>query len=238
MTSRPSSFSVAVDPGGRVTAVEYPAAGSAPVGATLVLAHGAGAGQQSPFMKGYAAALAARGLPVITFDFPYTEHRRRLPDRAPILEACWRAVIDAVTARVGPDTRLVAGGKSMGGRIASQVAAADGEDSPLTGLVFLGYPLHPPGRPEQRRDAHLPRIRVPMLFVQGSRDAFGSPDELAVALRSAGGLAELHIVDGGDHSFHVPKKWPVAQADVDGLVQDAIVAWVTGEARRGRRRAR
>jgi predicted alpha/beta-hydrolase family hydrolase len=148
---------------GTVTALRYPAA--AP-GLTLVLGHGAGAPQTSDFMVTFARAFARRGLTTVTFNFPYMEARRRMPDRAPVLEAAFRAVIDAVRAR--PDwgrDRLVIGGKSMGGRMASHVAAA-GLDR-LGGCVFLGYPLHPPGRPEQLRAAHLARVREPMLFAAG-----------------------------------------------------------------------
>ncbi len=152
------------------------------VSAALILGHGAGAGQRSGFMVDFARALSALGVDVITFNFLYTEQGRKIPDRAPALEACYRAVIEAVYARVTSARRaLFIGGKSMGGRIATQVAAADPELR-LTGLVLLGYPLHPPGKPTERRDKHLPAIGRPMLFVQGTRDAFGTPDELAPVL--------------------------------------------------------
>src|ERR1700704_5048123 len=133
-----------------------------------MLAHGAGAGQQHPFMTAFADAIAARGIDVVTFNFLYIEQKRRLPDRGPALEACYRAAIDATRREVTAARRaLFIGGKSMGGRIATQVAAADA-GLPLAGLVLLGYPLHPPGRPERLRDAHLPAVSRPMLFVQGS----------------------------------------------------------------------
>jgi predicted alpha/beta-hydrolase family hydrolase len=118
----------------------------------------------------------------------------------------------------------VIGGKSMGGRIASQIAAA-GEDG-VAGLVFLGYPLHPPGRPDKLRSEHLGRIRAPMLFVQGSRDAFGTPDELRAALAGAKAAAELLVVDGGDHSFKVPKRGALSQDQVYDGVLDEIVRWL------------
>ena len=125
-------------------------------------------------MVEFAQALSALGLDVVTFNFLYTEQKRRIPDRAPVLEDCYRAVIDAVRARLDSATRaLFIGGKSMGGRIATQVAAADPQ-LPIAGLVLLGYPLHPPGQPHKLRDAHLPLVGRPMLFVQGSRDAFGT----------------------------------------------------------------
>src|SRR4051794_29067785 len=140
------------------------------LGATLVLAHGAGAGQQSTFMIGFARALSERGADVVTFNFPYVEQQRRIPDRAPVLESCFRSVIATVRDEVASARgALFIGGKSMGGRIATQAAAADAF-LPVTGIVLLGYPLHPPGKLDQLRSKHLPDIRRPMLFVQGTRD--------------------------------------------------------------------
>lgn len=209
---------------GSVTALRYPAA--APAGAlTLVLGHGAGAPQTSDFMVAFAQALADRGFSTVTFNFPYMEQGRRLPDRAPILEAAFRAVIAAVRDRAdAARDRLVIGGKSLGGRMASHVAAAGLEG--LAGLVFLGYPLHPPGQPQRLRAAHLARIREPMLFVQGSRDAFGTPEELAPLLAPLGPAVRVCVVEGGDHSFAVPKRGPVPQAQVFTRVQDEIARWL------------
>jgi uncharacterized protein len=212
---------------GTVTALFYPPPGPARALATLILAHGAGAPQSSVFMVAFAEGLARRGCHAVTFNFPYTEQGRRLPDRAPTLEACFRDVIAAVRAR--PDLAaapLVIGGKSMGGRMASHLAAQGVAD--LAGLVALGYPLHPPGRPEQRRAEHLARIRQPLLIVQGERDAFGTPDELRPALAPLGAEATLHVVEGGDHSFKVPKRGPIAQDVVFGRVQDEITRWIRG----------
>jgi hypothetical protein len=193
----------------------------------LILGHGAGAGQRSSFMVDFARALSASGIDVVTFNFLYTEQRRRIPDRAPALEACYRAVIHAVHDKVASAQRaLFIGGKSMGGRIATQVAAADPELR-VSGLVLLGYPLHPPGKPAERRDKHLPAIRRPMLFVQGTRDAFGTPDELAPALASVQPAPTVHVVDKGDHSFKLARKDPAAQAAVFRDVQRAIVDFVT-----------
>lgn len=193
--------------------------------ATLILAHGAGAPQSSAFMVDFARALARRGCQAVTFNFPYTEQGRRLPDRAPTLEACFRDVIVAIRARADLGTGpLVIGGKSMGGRIASHLAAQGLAD--LAGLVALGYPLHPPGRPEQLRALHLARIRQPMLIVQGSRDAFGTPEELRLALGPLGATATLQVVEGGDHSFKVPKRGPITQEEVFERVQDEIARWI------------
>ncbi len=193
--------------------------------ATLILAHGAGAPQSSAFMVDFARGMARRGCQAVTFNFPYTEQGRRLPDRAPTLEACFRDVIAAIRARADLGTGpLVIGGKSMGGRIASHLAAQGLAD--LAGLVALGYPLHPPGRPEQLRALHLARIRQPMLIVQGSRDAFGTPEELRPVLGPLGATATLHVVEGGDHSFKVPKRGPITQEEVFERVQDEIARWI------------
>ena len=191
--------------------------------AALVVGHGAGAGQNSPFMVRTAEGLAARGIAAATFDFPYITARRSVPDRPPVLEQAWREAIDAARRELD-GLPLFIGGKSMGGRIASQVAA-QGVDG-ISGLVFLGYPLHPPGKPLQRRDAHLPAIKEPMLFVQGSRDAFGTSDEIRELL-SRLQRAELHEVPGGDHSFKAsgrgaPKPEAVLGAILD-VVRDFVV---------------
>jgi hypothetical protein len=196
------------------------------VSGTLILGHGAGAGQRSAFMVDFAHALSALGVDVVTFNFLYTEQGRRIPDRAPALEACYRAAIDAVSAHVESARRaLFIGGKSMGGRIATQVAAADPQLR-LAGLVLLGYPLHPPGKPDQRRDRHLPAIARPMLFVQGTRDAFGTPDELAPILDTLQPVPAVHVVAHGDHSFKVPTKDPAAQARVYAEAQHAIAGFI------------
>jgi predicted alpha/beta-hydrolase family hydrolase len=188
---------------GTTTAIVYRAPD--PIEATLLLAHGAGAPQTHPFMVDMAERLAARGIDVVTFNFLYTERGKKMPDRNDVLEACWRAAIASVRARGGlPTSRLFCGGKSMGGRIVSQVAAA-GEGLTLRGLVFLGYPLHPPGKPNARRDAHLPRIPFPLLFVQGTRDDLGPAEELEALARTLPD-ARVHAVVSGDHSFALLKR--------------------------------
>jgi predicted alpha/beta-hydrolase family hydrolase len=194
-------------------------------GVTLLLGHGAGADQTSAFMVSFATGLAERGIDVMTFNFLYTEQGRRAPDTNPKLEACYLAAMDAARGmRKLKANRLMMGGKSLGGRIASQVAASGVGD--LAGLVFLGYPLHPPGKPEQLRMAHLPQIQAPMLFVQGTRDPFGTPDELRSIIKPFKRRATLHEVAGGDHSFTVLKSSPVSQADVYAAAQDAILRWI------------
>jgi predicted alpha/beta-hydrolase family hydrolase len=222
-------FKVAVPSGGGAADVSvrvYEA--KAGTGACLILGHGAGAGHDSVFMVDFGKALAGRGVETVTFNFPYTEQRRRAPDQNEVLEACWRGVIMAVQERRSVHALFV-GGKSMGGRIASQVAGApDRVALGLAGLVFLGYPLHPPGRPQQLRVAHWPKVRVPALFVQGSRDTFGTPEELRAHLDSWGAPTELLVVEDGDHSLKARKGRSLgrSQEAVYAGVQDAIAEWI------------
>jgi len=214
-----------IAPGENVSALAYAADARKRTGVTLMLAHGAGAGQESPFLVRFATGLAARGIDAVTFNFSYTEHGRRVPDASPKLEACYRAAIATVRGygKLGRN-QLAIGGKSMGGRIASQVAAGGAEG--VAALVLLGYPLHPPGRPDQLRAKHLTDIRAPMLFAQGSRDAFGTPDELRPILAKLEAPAALHVVENGDHSFKVPKRAGIAQDEVYEMVLDRIEAWL------------
>lgn len=163
-------------------------------------------------MRHVAAGLQARGVRVVTFDFPYMAEGRKVPDKAPVLEAAFIKVWEeAARTAKGP---MFAAGKSMGGRIASVVAARQGFVPPAAGLIFFGYPLHPPGKPEQRRDTHLPDITVPMLFMHGTKDPFGTPDEMTAL---AGGLpaATLHLVDKGDHSLIARRGQPVTDELLD-----------------------
>jgi predicted alpha/beta-hydrolase family hydrolase len=212
--------------GAATTALVYPAAGPG-IGAALILGHGAGAGQRSPFMVETAGALSALGLDVVTFNFLYTEQKRRIPDRPPLLEACYRSVIAAVRGEIlTARGHLFIGGKSMGGRIATEVAAAHA-DLPIQGLVLLGYPLHPPGRPQQRRDKHLPAIHHPMLFVQGARDTFGTPAELSPVLERLPVHATLHVVPGGDHSFKVARIDAAQRASMNDEIHRKVVEWIT-----------
>jgi len=221
----PESLRVGVSPQQTTTALVYHAAAKNPPGVTLILGHGAGASQTSSFMTSFASGLADRGIDAITFNFLYSEQGRRLPDPNDRLEACWCAMIEAVRERLDAgEDRLAIGGKSMGGRIASQVAATG--IAGLAGLVFLGYPLHPPGKPDRFRSAHLPDVKAPMLFVQGSRDAFGTPDELRPIIAPLEPPADLYIVEGGDHSFKVRKGAAVSQDDVHRAIQDHIAAWL------------
>ena len=211
-----------------VTALLYPATKQKRAGVTIILGHGAGANQLSGFMRLFAAGLAERGLDVLTFNFIYMEQGRGAPDPKPKLEACYSAVIDAAAKhRKLKGNDLLIGGKSMGGRIASQVAAQG--DERIKGLVFLGYPLHPPGQPQKLRTDHWPSIKAPMLFVQGTRDAFGTPDEINPILKKLKMKATVYVVDTGDHSLKVQKSAGVAQDAVYERVMDKIVEWSEGK---------
>jgi uncharacterized protein len=189
--------------------------------ASLVLGHGAGAGHDHPWMTRVAKGLAGRGVTVVTFDFPYIADRRKAPDRGPVLEDAFQRLW-LETEAVSPGPRF-AGGKSMGGRIASQVAARSGLTPAPAGLVFFGYPLHPPGKPTDRRDRHLPLVKAPMLFLSGTRDPFGSPDELRELVKQLP-AASVVLFDGGDHSIHGPKRRPKTPEtpDVNDLLERAI----------------
>jgi predicted alpha/beta-hydrolase family hydrolase len=247
---KPQSLQIETSDGDSVSGMLYLAEKKKRAGVTVILGHGAGANQLHPFMRLFASGLAERGFDVLTFNFQYMEQGRKVPDPKAKLEGCYRAVIEAalITKKL-KGNRLVIGGKSMGGRIASQVAALEcGGSTPLSdettsssgkakpqvppssiniaGLVFLGYPLHPPGRPDKLRDAHLPKIKSPMLFVQGSRDAFGSPEELRATIKKHHLPATLHIVDGGDHSLKVPQALGIPQAAIYALAMDSIAGWL------------
>lgn len=226
-----AQITVQVSDAESVTALLYPAAKKTRAGVTIILGHGAGANQLSGFMRLFAGGLAERGIDVVTFNFLYMEQGRKIPDPAPRLEGCYRAVIDAALKHKKlKGNRLVIGGKSMGGRIASQVAAQNSEN--IAGLVFLGYPLHPPGRPEKLRSEHLPKIKAPMLFVQGSRDAFGTKEEIAATIAKLKLPATLYAVEGGDHSLKVPKSAAVPQPQVYEAAMDEIAKWLAAGLRK------
>ena len=225
----PTTRQVTVGSLGHVTAVEYKAA--PPSQARLVLAHGAGTDQRHRVMVALARGIAAEGVDVTTFNFLYTEQGRRSPDRAPVLLDTWRAVIAAVTADVPAGVRLAIGGKSMGGRMASMLVAEPETSGALTrvsGLVLLGYPLHPPGKPEQPRTAHLPAVRVPVLLVQGTRDAFGTRDEIEPIFRALPTRVDFEFIEGGDHGFAVPKARGLTEADVLKAVCERVAGWLRG----------
>ena len=232
MTNEPLKRNVQVTATDTVTALLYPAAKKNRLGVTLILGHGAGADQSSSFMKLFASGLADRGVDAMTFNFVYTEQRRGAPDPKAKLESCYRAVIEAaLSEKLIKNNRLTIGGKSMGGRIASQVAAAACEKGEalakqIAGLVFLGYPLHPPGNPAKLRVEHLPHLKMPMLFVQGTRDSLGSTEEIAPIVKKLKLPATIYVIEGGDHSFKAPKKFGRSQEEIYEAAMDAIAAWV------------
>jgi hypothetical protein len=192
-------------------------------GATVVvLGHGAGGSRRTPMLVALAEALAGSGRAALLYSFPYAERGGRRPDPPAVLEATTRAAAALALEATGA-SRIVHGGRSMGGRIASQVVAA-GERA--DGLAFLAYPLHPPGQFAERREAHLPRIEAPMLFVQGTRDAFAREDLLLVLMERLGPRAQLHRVAGADHSFAVLKRSGRTPEDVLADVREALLAWL------------
>ena len=227
MTEATEQLTIRINDSDEVSALLYPAPKKGRLGFTLILGHGAGANQLSGFMRLFANGLAERGMDVLTFNFVYMEQGRHVPDPKAKLEACYIAVIEAATRHKKlKGNRLAIGGKSMGGRIGSQVAATKSIGDKLAGLVLLGYPLHPPGRPEKLRDEHLGDIHAPTLFVQGSRDAFGNPDELRTAMKKHKFPATLYVVEGGDHSLKVPKSLGVPQDEIYQSAMDEIASWL------------
>ena len=216
---------IVVPDGGAVSAiVALPSTARRP-GKTpaVLLAHGAGADMRSPFMTTVHTGLAREGFASLKFNFLYTEARRRRPDPRPVLERCWRSVIDAVRRdRTLAPSWIAIGGKSMGGRMASYVAAAG---APVRALVLLGYPLHPAGKPDDLRADHLPSIPVPMLFVQGTRDALCDMDRLRGVLAGLPN-ATLHTIEGGDHSFRLPRRTGKADAEVWTEIVAVVARWL------------
>jgi predicted alpha/beta-hydrolase family hydrolase len=188
-----------------------------------VLAHGAGAGMRHPFLEAAAGCLAERGIATLRYQFPYMERRGGRPDPPAVAEATVRAAVEQA-ARAAPGLPLVAGGKSFGGRMTS-AAQAHAPLPRVSRLVFLGFPLHPPARPDDKRAEHLGRVEIPMLFLQGSRDEFADLKLLEPVVKRLGKLATLHLVEGGDHSFHVLKRSGRTDADVMDELANVIAAW-------------
>src|SRR5947208_8659993 len=190
-----------------------------------VLAHGAGAGMRHPFLETIARALAERDVATLRYQFPYMERRASRPDPPALAAAAVRAAV-AEAARLAPGLPLVAGGKSFGGRMTS-TAQAEEPLPGVRGLVFLGFPLHPPGRPGDARAEHLARVQIPMLFLQGTRDDFADLQLLRPVVNRLGARATLHLVEGGDHSFHVLKRSGRTDAEVLEELAAAVEQWAT-----------
>lgn len=189
----------------------------------LVLAHGAGAGMTHPFLTALARDLGELGVATLRYNFPYMEQRRKSPDREPVATAAVAAAV-AAAGDAAPKLPLFAGGKSFGGRMTS-TAAANGLLPDVRGLVFFGFPLHPPSDPGTKRAEHLQRVKQPMLFLQGTRDAFAELKLLRPVVASLGSRATLHLIDGGDHSFHVPKSLGRTDTDILRDLAETFAAW-------------
>jgi predicted alpha/beta-hydrolase family hydrolase len=190
-----------------------------------VFAHGAGAGMTHPFMQAFVAEFAERGIASLRYQFPYMERGARRPDPPKLAQATVRAAAGEASRRA-PTLPLLAGGKSFGGRMTSQAQAA----SPLPGvrgLVFLGFPLHPAKRTSDERANHLFDVRIPMLFLQGTRDALADAELMSQTVKRLGERASLHLVDGADHSFHVPARFGRTDAEVRREMRDVFVAWAS-----------
>jgi predicted alpha/beta-hydrolase family hydrolase len=194
--------------------------------ALYVLAHGAGAGMRHPFLERMAERLGDHAIATLRYQFPYMERRARRPDTPVVAERTVRAAVREA-ARAAPGLPLVAGGKSFGGRMTS-AAQANEPLAGVRGLVFLGFPLHPPGRPGTARAEHLFRIHVPMLFLQGTRDEFADLELLRPVIERLGERATLALVEGGDHSFHVLKRTGRTDAAVFDELVGTIARWVSG----------
>jgi len=213
---KPGLFSVALENGAEVEAW---ASGPAKASWLVVYAPGAGSNLHDPFGKYLGERLAEAKIGCVRFQFPYMQARKKGPDRPPVLEATWRSVIDQVRSGT---TKLCVGGRSMGGRIGSQVAAQGVE---VDAVSLFAYPLHPPGKPEQRRDAHLKSLGAPTLFCSGDRDAFGSAEELGEVAKAMPN-ATHHVLPGADHGFNARKKDGRSRDDVWSEAADTLIGWL------------
>jgi len=189
----------------------------------LLLAHGAGAGMTHPFMEKLSVELADVDIATFRYQFPYMEQRRRVPDSPSVLTATVEAAVQAAKA-AAPDLPLLAGGKSMGGRMTSQAAAKDPLDG-VQGLVFFGFPLHPPNSPGTKRADHLANVTLPMLFLQGTRDTFADLKLLRPVCAKLSPRATLHLIESADHSFHVLKSSKRTDAEVLRELAETIASW-------------
>jgi uncharacterized protein len=192
--------------------------------ALYVLAHGAGAGMHHSFMAAVAAELAQRRIGTLRYNFPYMEKGSKRPDAPKVAHAAVREAV-AEAARLAPGVPLFAGGKSFGGRMTSQAQALEPLPG-VRGLVFLGFPLHPAGKPSDERAQHLDNVRIPMLFLQGTKDDLADLDLLRPVVERLGARATLEVFEGADHSFHVPARTGRKDSEVRGELLDALAAWM------------
>ena len=219
--ARIKKLSIEVGPAGHVSALPIRPRGAR---ACFVFAHGAGAGMAHSFMEAIAGGLAERAVATLRYQFPYMEKGSRRPDTPAVAHAAVRAAV-AEAARLYPGLPLIAGGKSFGARMTSQAQA--GAPLPnVAGLAFLGFPLHPAGKPSVDRAAHLTDVKIPMLFLQGTRDTLAELKLLEPVVKELGRKATLHVVEGGDHSFHVLARSGRKDADVITEICDAMAAWI------------
>lgn len=221
MSANPQPVTIAVDDTQRVSGLlQWPPAARA----CYVMAHGAGAGMAHPFMASVANHLAERDIATLRYQFPYMERGSKRPDSPKLAQAAVRAAV-AGASRLLPELALFAGGKSFGGRMTSQAQAA----SPLPGvrgLVFLGFPLHPPGPPSDERAAHLFDVKIPMLFMQGTRDDFADMQLLTTLVGKLGARATLRLFEEADHSFHVPARTGRKDSEIRVEIADALADWI------------
>ncbi|MDZ4712955.1 MAG: alpha/beta family hydrolase [bacterium] len=205
---------------GEVSALFYSPKGAECI---LVLAHGAGVGMTNKSMEQFALSLADNRIATLRFNFPYMENGKKMPDKKPVCIATIRAAVDKA-AKLSPKLPVLSGGKSFGGRMTS-TAASEGAIENVKGIVFFGFPLHAPGKPSNVRAEHLYKVNIPMLFLHGTRDALASLDLLKPVLKKLGKKAELFIIDGADHSFHVPKDKKMNDNEVFGLMCREVKRW-------------
>jgi predicted alpha/beta-hydrolase family hydrolase len=222
MSTRPTSLAIALPSGATVSGLLQKPAGAK---ACYVFAHGAGADMNHAFMASMAQGLAERGIASLRFNFPFMEQGSKRPDAPAVAHAAIRAAV-AEAARHLPGVPLFAGGKSYGGRMSTQAQAAEPLPG-VKGLVLVGFPLHPAGKPSTGRAAHLAGVKLPMLFLQGTRDALADVDLITQATASLGKKATLHIVDGADHTFHVLVRSGRTDAQVQDELLDTMAAWMT-----------
>ena len=225
MSANPQPVTIALDAAQRVSGLLQ-----APpkAGACYVMAHGAGAGMAHPFMASFANHLAERNIATLRYQFPYMERGSKRPDSPKLAQETVRAAV-AAASRLVPGLALFAGGKSFGGRMTSQAQAA----SPLSGvrgLVFLGFPLHPPGPPSDERGAHLFDVQIPMLFMQGTRDEFAHLPLLKAMIGKLGARATLKLFEDADHSFHVPARTGRKDSEIRIEMADALAEWTSNVA--------
>jgi predicted alpha/beta-hydrolase family hydrolase len=192
--------------------------------ACYVFAHGAGAGMEHPFMAAIATGLAQRGIATLRFQFPFMQQGSRRPDPPAVAQAAVRAAVQEMASRF-PGLPLFAGGKSFGGRMTSQAQAAEPMPD-LRGIAFVGFPLHPAGKPSTERAKHLADVQVPMLFLQGTRDTLADLALIRPTVQALGPRATLHVVDGADHAFHVLARSGRTDQQVREELLDVIAGWV------------